>query len=77
MLKPRLLNLAKGAVGGSALGYGLSYLGGEADAKVPILSKGKLKKNKNKSGLTIQRASILTGLGAGATYGLLKKVKKL
>ena len=75
MLKPKLLSLARGAAGGSALGYGLSYLGGEADAKVPILSKGKLKKNKSKNGLTVQRAGILTGLGAGAAYGLLKKVK--
>ena len=75
MLKPKLLNLAKGAAAGSTLGYGLSYLAGEADTKVPILSKGKLKKNKSKSGLTVQRAGILTGLGAGATYGLLKKVK--
>lgn len=75
MLTPKLLNLAKGAVAGSTLGYGLSYLAGEPNTKVPILSKGKLKQNKNKNGLTIQRAGVLTGLGAGAAYGLLKKVK--
>ena len=74
-IKPRLLNLARGATAGSALGYGASYLVGEADAKVPILSKGKLKKNPNKKAMTIQRASIVGGLGAGAAYGLLKKVK--
>jgi hypothetical protein len=74
-IKPRLLNAARGATAGSALGYGASYLGGEADAKVPILSGGKLKKNKKKGAMTIQRASIIGGLGAGAAYGLLKKVK--
>lgn len=75
-LKPRLLNALKGASSGATLGYGASYLAGEADAKVPILSKGKLKKNKNKKAPTIQRAAIVGGLGAGAAYGLLKKVKK-
>ena len=75
--KQKLLNAAKGATTGSALGYGASYLAGEADAKVPILSKGKLKKNKNKNAPTIQRAAIVGGLGAGAAYGLLKKVKKV
>lgn len=74
-MKKRLLNLARGATAGSALGYGASYLGGEADAKVPILTKGKLKKNTNKKGMTIQRASIVAGLGAGGAYGLLKKVR--
>ena len=74
-IKPRLLNLARGATAGSALGYGASYLVGEADAKVPILYKGKLKKNPNKKAMTIQRAAIVGGLGAGAAYGLLKKVK--
>lgn len=74
-IKPRLLNAARGATAGSALGYGASYLAGEADAKVPVLSKGKLKKNKTKTAMTIQRASILAGLGAGGAYGLLKKVK--
>lgn len=75
--KQKLLNAARGATAGSALGYGASYLAGEADAKVPILSKGKLKKNKNKNAPTIQRAAIVGGLGAGAAYGLLKKVKKV
>lgn len=74
-IKPRLLNAAKSASAGGALGYSASYLAGEADAKVPILSKGKLKKNKNAP--TIQRAAIVGGLGAGAAYGLLKKVKKI
>lgn len=75
MLKPRLTNALKAASAGGALGYSASYLAGEADTKVPILSKGKLKKNKNKKAPTIQRASIIAGLGAGAAYGLLKKVK--
>ena len=79
-MKPKLLgsrkmfaNAAKGASAGGALGYSLSYLAGEADAKVPTLSKGKLKKNKDKKAPTIQRATIIGGLGAGAAYGLLKK----
>lgn len=75
-IKPRLLNAARGASSGATLGYGASYIAGEADAKVPILSKGKLKKNKNKKAPTIQRAAIVGGLGAGTAYGLLKKVKK-
>lgn len=75
-IKPKLLNAARGASAGATLGYGASYLLGEADAKVPILSKGRLKKNKNKKAPTIQRAAIVGGLGAGTAYGLLKKVKK-
>jgi len=75
MIKPKLLNLARGAAAGSALGYGASYLAGEPDVKVPVLSKGKLKKNPSKKGMTVQRAAILAGLGAGGAYGLLKKVK--
>lgn len=74
-LKPRLLNAAKAASAGATLGYGLSYLAGEPDTKIPILSKGKLKKNPNKKAPTIQRAAVVGGLGAGAAYGLLKKVK--
>ena len=73
-IQPRLVNALKAAATGSTLGYGASYLAGEADKKVPILSKGKLKKNPNKKAMTIQRASILAGLGAGGAYGLLKKV---
>lgn len=57
---------------GAGAGWGVGYAVGGNHTKVPMLVKGKIKKNAKKAP-TIQRAAAIGGLLTGASIGLLKK----
>jgi hypothetical protein len=70
----RLVQAAKMAGTGAGVGWATGYAVGGNNDKVPMVTKGKIKKG-GKKAPTIQRSAAVGGLVLGAGMGLLKKKK--